>query len=274
MSKEKWSDATTKRFISCYIQQSSLWNISDPDYALKAKVNNYRKIILKRAHFTVYMNLFCLQKEMGYKTLQEEFGLTLTEVKNKIRIYRTTYGQELKKMETSNVFPKLSWFRELHKAFNQGKIKSFTKTPSKKSKSPVKEKLIEIDYQEEDTGEISEDDEKMEEQEFDNNKVGKQETEEHQIIIEPYEEEYDEEEYRQEPADPRQIVKTESLTKANHNSSSPASTSAFSGTGILSNELFLKSLQATLDRLPDAKNMRARIKIQEVLYKIAYEIEK
>lgn len=38
MGKEKWSDAKTKRFISSYIKESSLWNVSDPDYASKPKV--------------------------------------------------------------------------------------------------------------------------------------------------------------------------------------------------------------------------------------------
>jgi len=255
MSKEKWSDAKTKSFITSYIKQTSLWNVSDPDYAIKAK------------------------KEKGYKTLQEEFDLTVNEVKNKIRIYRTTYCQELKKMETTNAFPKLSWFRELHKAFNQGKIKSFTKTPTRKSKnSATKEELIEIEYRDV-TGEASDEEvEKMEDQEhYVGKKEGKQEKEDHQIIIEPYEEDYDEEEYRDDQTDPRTIVKTfnSSANISNNIScSSPPSTSTFAGNGMLSNELFLKSLQATLDRLPDAKNMRARIKIQEVLYKIAYEIDK
>lgn len=41
MSKERWSDSKTKSFISCYIEQQSLWNISDPGYALKNNVNNF-----------------------------------------------------------------------------------------------------------------------------------------------------------------------------------------------------------------------------------------
>lgn len=48
--------------------------------------------------------------------MQDEFGLTLTEVRNKIRIFRTTYAQELKKKESSPGYtPKLSWFKDLYK---------------------------------------------------------------------------------------------------------------------------------------------------------------
>lgn len=85
------------------------------------------------------------------------------------------------------------------------------------------------------------------------------------IIIEPYEAEYEdesEEQYRPE---------TPSASK-HHRTPVSANTSTPTGpSGMQSNELFLKSLQATLDKLPDDKNMRARIKIQEILYTIAYE---
>jgi len=242
MSKEKWSDAKTKGFISSYIKQTSLWNVSDPDYSIKSK------------------------KEKGYNCLQEEFGLSLNEVKNKIRIYRTTYGQELKKMETTNAPPKLTWFHQLHKAFNQGKIKSFTKTPTKIAKpEPSNKKMIEIEFQE-GTSWSEEEVEKIDGQDhFDLKKIGKQEKEAHETIIEQYEVDYEEEE-----AAEYHTMKNDDESRPNCKvNSSPASP----GNGMLSNELFLKSLQATLDRLPDAKNMRARIRIQEVLYKIAYELD-
>lgn len=175
-------------------------------------------------------------------------------------------------MDATTNCPKLAWFDELHKAFNQGKIKSFTKTPRKSF--PGKEELIEIEYQDSTGGD---EDEKVENHKpFVSEGLNKQG---HQIIIEPLEDEYEEIEYQEELAEARPIIKTMSSANVNNpsldpSSSSPqASTSAFKDTGIQSNELFLKSLQATLDRLPDAKNMRARIKIQEVLYKIAYGIE-
>lgn len=207
-----------------------------------------------------------------------EFDLTLTEVKNKIRIYRTTYGQEVKKMEGNGGIPKLNWFNEMHKAFTQGKIKSFTKSPSVRVKSERKlkgEKLLEIDYEVE-----NDNDQDMSEkssQELD-----------HQIIIEQYQE-ADEEDY----SDPlmeelenlgpstspnNKKFKTESKTSHNIQNQNASNTSltgvnTFIGSGMVSNELFLKSLQSTLDSLPDQKNMKARIKIQEVLYKIAYDID-
>lgn len=166
--------------------------------------------------------------------------------------------------------PKLTWFHQLHKAFNQGKIKSFTKTPTKNAKpQPSKEKMIEIEFQEATSG-TSWSEEEVEKidghDHFDLKKsTGKQEKETHHTIIEQYEVDYEEDE----PAE-YNTFKNEEDSKPNCKASnSPASP----GNGMLSNELFLKSLQATLDRLPDAKNMRARIKIQEVLYKIAYELD-
>lgn len=43
------------------------------------------------------------------------------------------------------------------------------------------------------------------------------------------------------------------------------------GSGKMSNALFLKSLQSTLDNLSDEKNMQARIIIQDILHKIAFD---
>lgn len=199
--------------------------------------------------------------------------MTITEVRNKIRIYRTTYSQELKKKEQNKEYkPKLSWFNDLHKAFHQGKVKSFTKAPSNKSKMTIKpepsaSKLFEFEYQE--CEEISEDERS---DRFEIKQMNKSNDSEHHIIIEPYDEEYDED-YREEPS---HIASSTIKPSANANTlnSTNDSTSSPVGTGMLSNELFLKSLQATLDKLPDDKNMRARIKIQEILYKIAYEVEK
>lgn len=60
-----------------------------------------------------------------------------------------------------------------------------------------------------------------------------------------------------------------SSTPATTATSDPTSPSEPTSMG--SNELFLRSLLSTLDKLPDDKNMRARIKIQEVLYNIMFE---
>lgn len=122
MSKEKWSDAKTRNFISNYIKQTSLWNVSDPDYAIKSKVNIQSPKDTEKGAQYFYLfsfNFMFLQKEKGYKCLQDEFGLSLNEVKNKIRIYRTTYGQELKKMETTNTPPKVKYFIYIEKKYVQ-----------------------------------------------------------------------------------------------------------------------------------------------------------
>lgn len=195
-----------------------------------------------------------------------EFNLSMVEVKNKIRIYRTTYGQEIKKMENnSEASSRLLWFDDLHKAFNQGKIKSFTKSATKRAKRICNEsKVIEIEYEEEDTA-----DDKKSEDKFEFKKIEKRDrNQQSSIIIEPYYEFEEEENFSEELADESPPMKN-----ANSNNES-TSASSFAGSGMQSNELFLKSLQSTLDKLPDAKNMRARIKIQEVLYQIAYEAEK
>lgn len=202
--------------------------------------------------------------------LQDEFGLTLNEVRNKIRIYRTTYSQELKKIESSDgsYRPKLTWFQEMYKAFHQGKVKSFTKTPSKKIKSVKTEpsNLYEIQYQDEAEPTDEDDDDDAQ---YELKKLSKSDDQNHQIIIQPYEDEYDEE-----YSEMRELPTCSSTLMKNVNRSLNASSPSPAVSGLQSNELFLKSLQATLDKLPDDKNMRARIKIQEVLYKIAYEVEK
>lgn len=187
----------------------------------------------------------------------DEFDLTLTQVRNKIRIYRTTYAQELKKCEANKEYsPRLNWFPMLHNAFSQGKVKSFNKTP--KREKVEKKSEIEIEYREESEPEDLEDNETQ----YEIKKVSKIEnTSGHQhIIIEPY----DDQDYEVEEAINVQNTSSISMSKG----STVNNDGAF---GMQSNELFLKSLQSTLDKLPESKNMLARIKIQEILYQIAYD---
>ena len=213
----------------------------------------------------------------------EEFELSLPQVRNKIRIYRTTYAQELKKMDNNKEYvPKLQWFRNLHQAFHNGKVKSFVKTQKKAVKAESIKSEIEIEFQEgTDDEEVGNEeswrvqrvmtklprDEKetldmdtsrnISESQYEFKKVGKiEDTSEHQhIIIEPYEDEYETE-------GPVTIQSTSNISNQ---------TPSGDILGTQSNELFLKSLQSTLDKLPEDKNMRARIKIQEILYQIAYD---
>lgn len=165
------------------------------------------------------------------------------------------------------VAPKLSWFHDLHKAFKDGQIKSFKKLGKKPKLELSQTKLVEIDYREDST-ETSDGEKK--EIKFAVNKIGtKRKSEHHQIIIERYEDEYEDEvEYQQMP----EPAGSSSMSHHEHLSTLDNETSPFmSSGGMQSNELFLKSLQSTLDKLPDDKNMRARIKIQQILYELAYE---
>ena len=123
--------------------------------------------------------------------------------------------------------------------------------------------MIEIEYKEL-PAEMSDSEDKIESYE----EVKDPQESEHHIIIEPfdpYEEEEMEEESYSEP------VKVENSNKSTINLNASNQSSSFTDFGMQSNELFLKSLQATLDKLTPNKNMLARIKIQEVLYKIAYD---
>lgn len=153
--------------------------------------------------------------------------------------------------------PKLSWFPSLHSAFHRGKVKSFVKTPKKEIKvESIKPESIEIEFQDaSDDGDEAEN----ETHQYEIKKVGKieQDHDGHHIIIEPYDDEYEDE-----------TVQVQNTSNVNHSVPPSSSNGVF---GMTSNELFLKSLQSMLDKLPDDKNMRARIKIQEILYQIAYE---
>lgn len=175
-----------------------------------------------------------------------EFGLSLPEVRNKIRIFRTTYNQEKKKEDTIlNYRPKLSWYQDMKNAFDTGKIKSFVKTPGKIKVELDREKSHAIHYEFENEDQMTPDE--------------NDERERSQIIIEPYEE-YEVEE----DEDDIDINKKDDENHNQHNNSS-------NQPPLTSNELFLQSLKSSLDRLSEEKNMRARIAIQEALYKIMYE---
>jgi BESS motif len=85
----------------------------------------------------------------------------------------------------------------------------------------------------------------------------------HEIIIEPFEE-YDEEEDEED--------EIEMMNSKSHQHSTPKPSPQHQLPPLLSsNELFLQSLKSSLDKLSEEKNMRARIAIQESLYKIMYE---
>lgn len=166
--------------------------------------------------------------------------------------------------------PKLSWFSTLHKAFKTGKVKSFVKTPKRAKLESNNPQTIAIELQE-DFETAFEEEEMPEDQWKRATAKHKLADDEHHIIVEPY----DEEEF-EETLDLYQ----ETLEDKNFNehTSSNIETSQASGFSVshlvTSNELFLKSLLDTFDKLPDDKNMKARIKIQEVLYNIMYEWEK
>lgn len=126
--------------------------------------------------------------------------------------------------------------------FEGGKVKSFSKTPMRMKRESKKDTEAVIQY------------------EFEENEA------EHQIIIEPYEdyEEQDDEEEDITINKPKEVKESEDIQHQ-------MNTTPQQQTLLSSNDLFLQSLKSTLDKLPDEKNMRARISIQEVLYKIMYE---
>lgn len=83
--KEKWPELKTKCFVSSYLKKTCLWNTKNPGYEDKVK------------------------KDIAYKMLMKEFKITNTaEVKNKIRILRTTFTQEVKRAQLEKDYvPKL-----------------------------------------------------------------------------------------------------------------------------------------------------------------------
>lgn len=208
---------------------------------------------------------FDFQKLKAYERLMEEFGLTLNEVRNKIRIYRTTYMQEKNKEATiANYVPRLSWYSDMKTSFKEGQVKSFAKSPMRRTeliKSVKKEKEQQII-----ADPVSPDmhfefiENEMETEDNNSIKAEQHSSVPTHIIIEPFEEENEEIEH--EESQHINVRESNSFSK----DIKPKSNSLLS-----SNELFLQSLKSTLDNLSDEKNMRARIKIQEVLYTIMYE---
>lgn len=159
--------------------------------------------------------------------------------------------------------PKLAWFHTLHEAFSSGRIKSFVKTP-KKQKSGMK---IEIQYEDEDEEAPNDSmtDENMSETQYEIKEV-KNINDTSTLIFTEYEEQY---EPVEEPQQVQQSTNHHHQEIEVHNEPTVnKSTSSLS-----SNQLFLNSLLSTFEKLPDDKNMKARIKIQEVLYKIAYDLD-
>jgi hypothetical protein len=196
----------------------------------------------------------------------DEFGLTLMEVRNKIRIYRTTYSQERKKEETiMDHKPRLSWYNDMKQAFTneKSKVKSFQKSTTKKQKLS-EDSLMQITYEDVEEDELESED--LIKNDISKGKIEAIDETGTQIIIEPYEEEeeYEEEEYTEihNPASNDEHQQQEMIDDSKKESIH---------TLYSSNELFLQSLKSTFDKLSDEKNMRARIKIQELLYQIMYE---
>lgn len=83
--KEKWPEIKTKCFVRSYLLKMCLWNTRDPAYEDRIK------------------------KDIAYRALMREFKITnLAEVKNKIRILRTTFTQEVRRAQLEqNYVPRL-----------------------------------------------------------------------------------------------------------------------------------------------------------------------
>jgi hypothetical protein len=75
--KKKWSEHSTKKFVEMYEQQEVLWNFKLPDYKNKDARRTAEVVLAKACNVSV------------------------KEVKNKIRILRSTYAQERGKVTAS-----------------------------------------------------------------------------------------------------------------------------------------------------------------------------
>ncbi|KOB67403.1 Uncharacterized protein OBRU01_19870 [Operophtera brumata] len=104
-ANNKWSLETTIKFIQCYKIHDCLWHFSSPDYKCKDKRN---------------AALIAIVNEMNIN------DIGVTEVKNKIKNLRSTYRQELKKIENSkksgaglnNVYvSNIKWLKEMEEVF-------------------------------------------------------------------------------------------------------------------------------------------------------------
>ncbi|PZC83544.1 hypothetical protein B5X24_HaOG207527 [Helicoverpa armigera] len=104
-NKGKWKLDTTLKFIHCYKLHECLWKFTSPDYKNKKKRDvAYIAIVNK-------MNI-------------KNFGIQ--EVKNKIKNLRSTYSQELKKIENSKksgagldhvYISNIKWLKEMEEVF-------------------------------------------------------------------------------------------------------------------------------------------------------------
>lgn len=160
----------------------------------------------------------------------------------------------------SDYQPKLAWFQILHDAFSNGTIKSFVKTPKKEPREII------IEYT--DTGE------EMNEEGNHEYTIKRVKNDPNTVIITEMDTEFEtidepiEDSIKQDYSSADNSHQEEDDLQQSSSSFSSKPTSSLS-----SNELFLNSLLSTFEKLPDDKNMRARIKIQEILYKIAYDID-
>lgn len=106
MSRWRWSEDITVRFVNEYLKYECLWN---------RRSASYRN---KQARQAAYKDL---EKYMGISGFRE------TEIQLKIRNIRSTYSQELKKIKNSKkpgsgadtvYVPSIKWFKSLNEALN------------------------------------------------------------------------------------------------------------------------------------------------------------
>lgn len=100
MSNFKWRDDHIPKFLELYQKEECTWNI---------KIDDYKNVLLRTKS---YGNI-CAGMQIE--------GLTITDVKNKIKSIRTTYKTELNKILKANKSgagtddlykPKLFWFEQ------------------------------------------------------------------------------------------------------------------------------------------------------------------
>lgn len=126
----RWSNETTYKFVSAYVERECLWNINSPLYKHRAAKD---------------AAIYEIENLMGIE------GFNKKEIKQKIKNIRSTYCQELRKMKESEssaiaaelvYVPKVKWFGILDECLKTLKPESI-EDDSNLTKSNITDENIE-----------------------------------------------------------------------------------------------------------------------------------
>ncbi|CAH1971695.1 unnamed protein product [Acanthoscelides obtectus] len=134
----KWSEEETMRFVELYSEKECLWKKSSVNYRNK----NMRKAV---------------EEDIVSRMGKEGFGVT--ELKQKIKIMRTTYNQEALKVKKSKksggkpddiYVPTAKWFRQMEEIMDSSTAENETESieteiapPSENEQGLLEEQVIE-----------------------------------------------------------------------------------------------------------------------------------